>query len=189
MDRREFGSLRHLAGRFVGSLVPVGPSRADEHWAREQLVPGEGALWRRMSGADRRHALGVARRTVAALGGQSGKAVVGREITAAALLHDVGKVEAGIGTFARVGVTVAAMAVGREQLAAWAAAEIVGNGQATWRQRVGLYLSHDRVGADLLSNAGSDPFTIAWAGEHHRPPERWSVDAHLGEVLKAADDD
>ncbi len=58
-----------------------------------------------------------------------------------------------------------------------------------WRQRIGLYLRHDRVGAELLSEAGSDPLTVAWAGEHHRPPERWSVDARLGAALKLADDD
>ena len=47
----------------------------------------------------------------------------------------------------------------------------------TWRRRIGLYLRHDGVGAELLDRAGSDPLTVAWAGEHHRPPERWSVDA------------
>ena len=49
--------------------------------------------------------------------------------------------------------------------------------RVSWRRRIGLYLRHDRVGADLLSSAGSDPLTVAWAGEHHRPPERWTVDA------------
>ncbi len=38
---------------------------------------------------------------------------MGREVVAAALLHDVGKIEAGLGTWARAGVTFAAMAVGR----------------------------------------------------------------------------
>jgi hypothetical protein len=156
----------------------------EEKWALGHFLPGEEVLWRRMSGPDRRHAIGVARRAVADLGTTS------REVVAAGLLHDVGKVEAGLGTWARAGVTVAAMAVGREPLAGWSGSGPErGNGRPGWRQRVGLYLSHDRVGADLLSRAGSDPFTVAWTAEHHRPTDRWSVDGRLGEALKVADDD
>ena len=61
---REFGSIRHLAGRFFDALVPIGPPDTDERWAEGHLLPGEQALWRRMSGPDRRHAVGVARRTI-----------------------------------------------------------------------------------------------------------------------------
>jgi hypothetical protein len=187
---REFGSMRHLAGRFFSALVPVGPRRADEHWAQEHLLAGERPLWRRMSGADRRHAVGVARRTVAELEAPE----AGRDVVAAALLHDVGKIEARLGTWARAGVTFAAMATGRDHLVSWSGADDTRPAgeqarRASWRQRVGLYLSHDRVGANLLSEAGSGPLTIAWAGDHHKPPERWSVDARLGAALKIADDD
>ena len=182
---REFGSLRHLAGRFFGSLLAVGPSAADERWARDHLLPGEQALWQRMSGADRRHAVDVARRTLAYLGGPAGETAVGREVTAAALLHDVGKIEAGISTWGRAAVTAMAMAVGRDRLLAWSEAMTPGR----WRRRIGSYLGHDRVGADLLAQASADPFTVVWAAEHHRPPQRWSVEARLGEALKLADDD
>ena len=58
---RELGTLRHLVGRFVGALWPGGPSVGEETWALDFLLPGERALWRRMSGPDRRHAIGVAR--------------------------------------------------------------------------------------------------------------------------------
>jgi hypothetical protein len=84
------------------------------------------------------------------------------------------------------------MAFGREQLVAWSGADSgagnAGSGRS-WRRRVGLYFRHDRVGADLLSQAGSDPLTVAWAAEHHRPPERWSVDTRVAAALKLADDD
>jgi hypothetical protein len=185
---REFGSMRHLAGRFFHALAPVGPKRADSEWAEEHLLPSERSLWRRMSGPDRRHAVGVARRTVAELDGPDAPGP-GRDVVAAALLHDVGKVEAKLGTWARAGVTFAAMATGRDQLVSWSGAAGPPAQRASWRQRVGLYLSHDRVGADLLSAAGSDPLTVAWAGDHHKPPERWGVDARLGAALKIADDD
>ena len=55
---------------------------------------------------------------------------------------------------------------------------------ATWRKqrgvarRVGLYLQHDQIGGDLLELAGSDPLTVAWTREHHRPSVR--VDRRAG---------
>jgi hypothetical protein len=182
--RHEFGSIGHLAGRFFGALSPFGPPAADEHWVQGHLLPGEWALWTRMSGADRRHAVGVARRTVSELGGDGDDEVVRREVVAAALLHDVGKIESKLGTWARAGVTFAGMAVGREKLVVWSE-----RGDGGWRRRIGTYLGHDQVGADLLLHAGSDSFTVAWAAEHHQPVQHWTVDAGLGEALKVADDD
>jgi hypothetical protein len=185
-----FGSWRHLAERFFGALSPAGPQPADEAWALSQLRPGEQELWHRMSGPDRRHAVGVARDTARLLAPDE----PGREVLAAALLHDVGKVESGLGTFARVGVTLAAVAVGRDKLVDWGAASSgSGAGAArrrrTLRARTGLYLRHDRLGAQLLVQAGSDVLTSTWAGEHHLPAERWTVDARVGAALKAADGD
>lgn len=194
---REFGSVRHLAARFFGALSPAGPAPADEAWALASLLPGEQELWRRMSGPDRRHAVAVARETLALLGDEAGAggasdpASAGgapnqlsageRPVIASALLHDVGKVEAGLGTFARVGVTVAAIVVGRDRLAQ--------PEPGRWRERAARYLAHDRIGAELLRAAGSDPLTVAWAGEHHLDPSRWSVDPRVGAALKAADGD
>ncbi|MDQ3757018.1 MAG: phosphohydrolase, partial [Actinomycetota bacterium] len=80
--------VRHLVRRFLGMLVPGGPSLEGEAFAVAVLSEAELALWRRMSGPDRRHAVGVAKRVEAALGAQATPPVL-----AAALLHDVGKVE------------------------------------------------------------------------------------------------
>lgn len=118
------------------------------------LVPGERALWGRMSGADRRHAVGVARRVPA-------------ELAAPALLHDVGKVESGLGTIGRVAATV------------------VGPRTPRFRQ----YREHPVIGARLLREAGSADLTVRWAEEHHLPRERWTVLQDVGDALKAADDD
>ena len=176
-----FGSFRHLAVRFFGALDPRGPAPASEEWALGWLLPGEQDLWRRMSGPDRRHAAGVAR-DVARLLGEPERAVM-----ASALLHDVGKVESGLGTFARVGVTLAAIALGRDRLVAGGGTG--GRFRAGWRRRVSDYLTHDRIGADLLRVAGSHPDTVAWAGEHHLPAEQWSLDRRVADALKAADGD
>jgi hypothetical protein len=89
--------VAHLVKRFFGSLVPVGLSGVDATWAEEQLLPAEVDLWKRMSRADRRHAVGVARRVERALGAEASRPVV-----AAALLHDCGKTVSGLGTYGRV---------------------------------------------------------------------------------------
>ncbi|HEX2849287.1 MAG TPA: HD domain-containing protein [Acidimicrobiales bacterium] len=124
-----------------------------------------------MSGADRRHAVAVARDVRGRLG--SGAATP--PVLAAALLHDVGKIEAGLGTLARVPATLAGL-LARDRL-------VRGNG------RVSRYLRHDAAGAALLEGAGADRLVVAWAREHHLPPDRWSVPREVGDVLKAADDD
>jgi hypothetical protein len=168
---------RHLVRRFVGSLRPGGPPAADEAWAARSLLPGEIVLWRRMSGADRRHAVGVARRAAAVLGERATRPVV-----AAALLHDVGKVDSGLGTVGRAAATVAAGVAGHDAARRW-------SGRRGLVGRAGRYLSHDRIGADLLGAAGSDTLTVTWAREHHLPADRWSVAADVGAALKLADDD
>lgn len=168
----------HLVRRFLGSLRPGGPSAADEAWVAGALAPTEAALWQRMSAADRRHAVGVARAVTAALGPEAV-----RSVRAAALLHDVGKIEARLGPVRRAAVTVAAMIVGRDVAAdRW-------SGRGGLVGRAGAYLRHDEIGAALLTEACSDPLTVAWAREHHMPTDRWTVPADIGAVLKAADDD
>ena len=146
----------HLARRFFGSLRRGAP--AEEDWALGLLGEGERALWQRMSDPDRRHAVGVAQ-------------AVPPELAVAALLHDVGKIESRLGTFARVGATV------------------LGALRRDWGGRLGAYLRHDAIGAELLARAGSAPLTVAWAREHHLPEERWTVPLEAGRALKAADDD
>jgi hypothetical protein len=167
----------HLVRRFVGSLRPGGPPSTDEAWVRGLLLAGEHDLWRRMSGADRRHAVGVARRVERAMGHEAT-----RPVLAAALLHDVGKIESGLGTYGRVIATLSAKAAGAEMATTW-------RRQRGFARRVGLYLHHDRLGGDLLELAGSDALTVAWTREHHRPEAEWTVDPAIGATLKAADDD
>ncbi len=152
--------LGHLARRFVGSLWPLGPGAEKQRLVMSVLEPAELVLWRRMSAADQRHSVAVAWRV-----GTDQES----EVLAAALLHDVGKVEAALGTFGRVLATV------------------IGLGRATGR--LATYLRHDSIGAALLSDAGARPLVVTWAGEHHLPPERWTVPAAIGVALKAADDD
>jgi hypothetical protein len=167
----------HLARRFVGSIRPGGPRRADEEWAREKLLAAEVGLWARMSNPDRRHAVAVAREVERALGHEAT-----RPVLAAALLHDVGKIESRMRTYGRVIATVSLAVAGREAARVWRK----GRG---FVRRVGLYGLHDELGGDLLAMAGSHPLTVAWAREHHLPPDDWTLDSRVGAVLKAADND
>lgn len=162
----------HLVRRFLGSLSPVPLQAEDEAWANAQLGAGERQLWQRMSRADQKHAVGVARVVADQVGADE------RAVLAAALLHDVGKVDADLGTLGRVAATL----VGRRTGARWRGAPGV-------RGRIGRYLHHDAIGAGLLADAGADPLTVAWAREHHRPETDWSVPVAVGRTLRDADDD
>ncbi len=169
--------LGHLARRFFGSLRPGGASDTDDSWARSNLIPGEIDLWERMSNPDRRHSAGVARAVERSLGAEAT-----RPVLAAALLHDVGKVESHLSTYGRVIATLSAKLGGADTAPQWAAT-------SGFTRRVGLYLLHPDVGADLLAMAGSDPLTVAWAREHHRPREDWTVPLLVADAIDAADND
>ena len=167
----------HLVKRFFGSLWPLGPSKKNELWAAELLLPEQRKLWFRMSRADRRHAVGVARRVERALGHEATPPIL-----AAALLHDVGKLDSGLGTYGRVIATVAGAVGGREMAKDWSKA-------GGFTRRVGLYLRHAELGGDMLDMARSDPLTSAWAREHHLPEDQWTLPPAIARVLKDADDD
>lgn len=167
----------HLARRFVGALSAAPPPADDEAWARSHLLAGEVALWERASNPDRRHAVAVARAVVDRLGPDASRPVV-----AAALLHDVGKVVSGLGTFARVGATLVWAVAPPTAAPRWATRDGV-------VRRLGQYRLHPELGAELLAEAGADPLTVAWAREHHRPAHRWSLPPHLAAALKDCDDD
>lgn len=156
----------HLARRFLGSLSPRPLDPADATWVHGLLLEGERALWERMPRADRKHAAGVAREVDRRLGDDAT-----RPVLAAALLHDVGKVDSGLGTLGRV------------------AATLVGRRRAPADGRIARYLRHDAIGAALLEVAGADDLTVAWAREHHLPERDWSVPPAIGRALRAADDD
>src|SRR6267143_1046869 len=101
MSRR----IVHLAGRFFSSLLPLRVSARDREWVGSVLRPEELDLWSHLSSEDRRESVGVARRTEAALAGteHAGDA----RWLAAALLHDVGKLDARFGPVRRAVATTA----------------------------------------------------------------------------------
>lgn len=171
------GGFGHLARRFFGSLRPGGPPEAERAWVEDVLSEAEYRLWARQYGPDRRHTVEVARGVERHLGHEATKPVL-----AAALLHDIGKIDADLRTWGRVVATMSAKVAGPDTARLW----IKSTG---FTRKVGLYLHHPEIGADLLEMAGSDPLTIAWAEEHHKPADQWTVERHIADVLHAVDDD
>ncbi len=168
--------LLHLARRFVGSVRPGPPSVEDLAWARTLLADGEWQLFQRMSNPDRRHAVAVAREVGSELPDAP------RPVMAAALLHDVGKVESELRTPARVMATLWWALVADDIADRWL-------DETGPRRRLAQYRRHPEIGEQLLLDAGADALTASWAGDHHKPRTRWRVDPHVGDVLKACDDD
>jgi hypothetical protein len=173
----------HRARRFGRSLVSSAPAPEDEDWARGHLSADEAAVFARLSPTDRRHSIAVARAVAAHLdriGLDEGDPDAAWVLTAA-LTHDVGKSVAGLGTYGRVVATLSGWVGGRDMAEHWADTR-------GFTRRVGLYLQYERLGADLLALAGSDPRVVAWAAEHHLPEEDWSVPVEAGRLLADADD-
>ena len=137
------GGVGHLARRFFGSLSRRPPADADVSWAMGWLEPAEVELWSAMSVADRRHSVEVARRFTVRIGGDPARTDV-----AAALLHDVGKTAAGLGTFGRVAATVWCRIAGRERT-------MKGDG------RFSRYVRHEALGSEMLRERGSAARTVA----------------------------
>ncbi len=157
----------HLARRFVGSLSPRPPAAESVAEVESELSPELMMLWRRMSAPDQRHSIEVTERVRAEAPDAPPWVVV------ASLLHDVGKVESGLGTLGRTAATVVRPLRPRLPMP----------------QAFVTYWDHPQRGAALIADAGGDDRAAAWAAEHHRSPSHWSVPAQWGEVLKRCDDD
>lgn len=173
-------SLRpaHRVRRFLGSLAPGGVTGEDLGWAGSFLTEPERRLFARMSTTDQRHSVGVAR--AIERHGVDGEAPEDW-VMVAALLHDVGKSVAGLGTYGRVVATLSEAVGGHSMATAWSESR-------GFTRRVGLYLRYPELGADLLRVAGADERVVAWAVEHHLDESAWTVPIADGRVLQAADD-
>ena len=150
-------SARHLIRRFWWSATarPLGDETRE--WAHSFLGDGERRLFDRMSPADQRHHVQVARRFREGLAGD-----IPNEWTAAALLHDVGKLVSGLGLGGRVMATVIPIR--------W------GDG------RLSRYHRHEDIGASLARASGSAASTVALIGRWPDAPRNALA------ALDAADD-
>ncbi|MDE0067968.1 MAG: HD domain-containing protein [Acidimicrobiaceae bacterium] len=176
------GEIRHLTRRFFAALTNRGPRESDRVWVESVLSPREYALWACQYPPDRRHSALIARQVERRLAGHPEFGEDTRWVLASALLHDVGKIEAGLGAWSRVFATVVGRVWGSERVRQWAHDD-------GFRGRVSSYLRHPEIGAELLRDAQSDPRTVAWAAEHHQRPDKWTVPVELAQMLHEFDND
>ena len=128
--------IAHLSKRFVLCLVPSQVHEIERQWVQSVLSPSEFKVWDNMMVQDRRHSVMVGRRFVMY------RPTATQSEIAGALLHDVGKSVARLGTFARVIAT------------------LVGPRTNRFRQ----YHDHESIGATMLRSIGSDELTISMVG-------------------------
>jgi hypothetical protein len=169
----------HRSRRFFATALGSGPDEADREWATGWLDDREAVLFDRMRPTDRGHAVAVARAVERHLGELG--AEPDRWMMAAALLHDVGKSVPDLGAYGRTVATLSSWIGGADMAEQWA--DTTG-----FTRKVGLYMQYPRLGGDLLTVAGSDERVVAWAREHHLPPEEWTVPIDQGQILADADD-
>jgi hypothetical protein len=150
----------HLVGRFFSSLAPLPVRATDREWVERVLQPEELDLWSKLSRADRRESIAVARRTEAALAGTEYEG--DPRWSAAALLHDVGKLDARFGPVRRSVATILAAVLGRRVVEGWV-------DKSGFLRRCALYTFHDQLGSDRLRMAGGRKEAQLWADAHHRP--------------------
>lgn len=174
--------VAHLVRRFVGTLGRGEPGPVDRAWVAQVCTPCEAALLRRLPRHDRRHAVTVARAVEARLAGTA-FADDPRWIEAA-LLHDVGKLDAGLGVPGRVVATVLAAIGGPARIAGWAP-------RSGYRGRIGRYLDHPDRGAVQIRRCGGSPEAAAWAAAHQEPARHAAcgLPGPVVDALCAADDD
>ena len=148
MSASRRGHLGHLVRRFAAAWSRREPGADDVAWVRATLLSAEWALWSRMAVADRRHSIEVARRFAATPDGW------GRDEIAAALLHDVGKIESGLGAVGRTVATVVGPRTGRFR----------------------TYHDHERIGAELLHRAGAPANTVELVAGNGDPATRAAIE-------------
>ena len=159
--RNALHRARHLVGRFVGSLRRGEPTAVELAAVQSTLNPGEWECWARLGRADRVEAIATKGRLPADVAADP-------RWVAAALVHDVGKAECGLGAVGRSVATVRGWVQRPEHVPG----------------RAGRYLRHAEIGAEQLRAAGARPESVAWAATHH-DPDRWPVGLIPAEVCAA----
>ena len=166
-----WSEVPHLARRTLWSLRKPAPDPEGEAWLVSLLSPAEADLYQAMDEVDRAHAIGCAH----AVRDQPPEVVV------ASALHDVGKLDASLGTPGRVLATLCGLFVS-ERAQAWPP------NRRGLRGRIARYLDHADRGVVRLTQAGSSQLAVDWAREHHLPPDKRTMDPAMWQLLHEADE-
>lgn len=167
----QWSEIPHLAQRTMWSLRKPVPDPDGEAWLVGLLNPAEEKLYWALDEVDRAHAIGCAK----AVSHES------TEVVIASALHDVGKIDASLGTPGRVVATLCGLFVS-DRAQAWPP------NRRGLRGRIARYLDHADRGAARLTAAGCSELAVAWAREHHLPPEHRTLDDAMWQLLHEADE-
>ena len=147
----------HLVARLFDVLSARALRPQEQHEVATLLnSDSERAIFWEQSRADQRHGLGAARHVTSRIADR-------RDLTRAALLHDVGKRHARLGIVGRIAASLVRV-VGRR-----------GSG------RIGMYLDHGQRSAMELELAGAESVVVQFARHHHGsrpagiPESDWAV--------------
>lgn len=130
--------MLHLIKRFVGSISPDPLIDREQTWVREVLTIRELDLWQSQAIVDQRHSYDITRRFMVL------RPQASRDEIAGGLLHDIGKIDAGLGTVTRVFATLLPLPT----------------------RRFRVYRRHQERGAQLLKVIGCSETTIALVSGH-----------------------
>ena len=164
-----WNDLPHLAARTLWSLRKPTPDPDGEAWLLSLLSPAETLLYRSMNATDRSHAVHCAQAVER----------LGTDVVVASAMHDIGKVQAGLGVPGRVAASVCGLLI-EDQARRW-------RDRGGVRGQIGRYLNHPDAGAAMLKAAGSSQLAVDWARDHHRGLEEQSIDPDVAIALLQAD--
>jgi len=123
----------HLVKRFFGSLTASALDDREQAWVRNVLSIEEYDLWSTQANVDQRHSCDIARRFVEI------RPHASRDEIAGVLLHDIGKIDAGLGILARIVATVLPLPT----------------------LRFSAYRHHQERGAQMLKTIACNDVTVA----------------------------
>lgn len=130
--------MLHLIKRFVGSISADPLLDREQTWVTDVLTFDELDLWQSQAIMDQRHSYDITRRFMVL------RPQASRDEIAGGLLHDIGKIEAGLGTVARVFATLLPLPT----------------------RRFRAYRHHQERGAQLLKEIGCSDTTISLVAGH-----------------------
>jgi len=167
----QWAEIPHLAKRTLWSLRKPAPDPAGQAWLVDLLNPEEAELYWQFDEVDRAHAIRCA------------QAVEDQETTivVASAMHDVGKIDASLGTPGRVVATLCGLFMS-DRARGWPA------NRRGLRGRIARYLDHADRGAARLIAAGSSELAVDWAREHHLSEHRRTMDPSMWQLLHEADE-
>lgn len=165
------GAAVYRVRQFFAAVTAGQLSGADRVLVESYLTPAQQALFERMPQSDQQHAITVARTLL-------GWDWRDSDVIQAALLHDIGKADGGLGYRVAIVLLRALWPAGLKRIAA---------DDTGWHLPFHIHQHHPEIGARLAAEAGSSSRVVRLILLHQSPAD---MDDNTGTLaaLKAADE-